>query len=56
MPAKAAELLEMLGVEDGERRGFEYAVLGRDGAYGVPRVDLGRGLEGALFLPLIVEE
>lgn len=56
MPAKAARLLEMLGVEAGERRGFEFAVLGRDGAYGVPRVGLGRGLEGALFLPLVVEE
>lgn len=54
MPGKMAELFEMLGVEEG-RRGWEDARLGKNGEYGVSRVDLGRGIDGALFPPLVAE-
>ncbi|KAI9829842.1 MAG: methionyl-tRNA synthetase [Thelocarpon superellum] len=50
MPTKAAELLAMLGVDDAARS-FEFTRLGADANYGIPRVQLGRGLEGVLFPP-----
>ena len=54
MPSKAAELLNMLGVDE-SRRTFEFTQLGKDVEYGVSKVDLGRGHKGALFPPLMSE-
>jgi methionyl-tRNA synthetase len=54
MPEKAAEMLDMLGV-DTTRRTFDDARLGIDLTYGVPLRDLGKGKAG-LFPPLAVED
>ncbi len=54
IPEKAAEMLDMLGV-DPARRTFEDAQLGADLTYGVPLRDLGKGKAG-LFPPLAVED
>jgi methionyl-tRNA synthetase len=51
MPAKAANLLDMLGVSD-DRRTFNDARVGADFTYGTSRVDLGKGKAGVLFPPL----
>lgn len=48
MPDAAKRLLDMLGVAE-DRRGFEWAVVGKDEGYGVPMVELGSGAEGVLF-------
>lgn len=52
MPDKARELLGMLGVDE-DQRSFDFARLGADSGYGVPKIDVGRGYIGALFPPLI---
>ena len=52
MPTKAAKLADMLGVEN-DRRSFEWAKVGADYGYGASKVDLGAGLDGVLFPPLI---
>ncbi|KAG9696961.1 hypothetical protein KCU95_g2972, partial [Aureobasidium melanogenum] len=52
MPAKAKQLLDMLGVA-GDRRGFADAQLGADKDYGVSRVPQGKGQAGVLFAPLM---
>ncbi|KAG9832782.1 hypothetical protein KCV05_g13319, partial [Aureobasidium melanogenum] len=52
MPAKAKQLLDMLGVAD-DRRGFADAQLGADKDYGVSRVPQGKGQAGVLFAPLM---
>ncbi|KAH0345923.1 hypothetical protein KCU81_g4087, partial [Aureobasidium melanogenum] len=52
MPAKAKQLLDMLGVAD-DRRGFADAQLGVDKDYGVSRVPQGKGQAGVLFAPLM---
>lgn len=52
MPDKMAQLADMLGVEEG-RRGVGFVGVGKDGGYGVPGVELGRGLVGVLFPPLV---
>lgn len=52
MPDKMHELLELLGV-DASRRTFKHAKLGGDDTYGVPKIDVGKGHQGALFPPLI---
>lgn len=54
IPDKAAEMLDMLGV-DPARRTFDDARLGVDFTYGVPLRDLGKGKAG-LFPPLAVED
>ncbi|OIW30253.1 methionyl-tRNA synthetase [Coniochaeta ligniaria NRRL 30616] len=54
IPDKAAEMLDMLGV-DPARRTFDDARLGADFTYGVPLQDLGKGKAG-LFPPLAVED
>ena len=51
MPQKAAELLDMLGVDDNHRT-VEYTKVGKDRDYGKSRVDLGSGEFGVLFPPL----
>lgn len=55
MPGKAAELLDMLGV-DTSKRSFDYAVYGIDSSYGVPKVSPGKGAFDALFPPLPLED
>ncbi|KAG9515959.1 hypothetical protein KCV07_g7099, partial [Aureobasidium melanogenum] len=52
MPAKAKQLLDMLGVAD-DRRNFADAQLGADKDYGVSRVPQGKGQAGVLFAPLM---
>jgi methionyl-tRNA synthetase len=54
IPDKAAEMLDMLGV-DPARRTFDDARLGADFTYGVPMRDLGKG-KVVLFPPLAVED
>ncbi|KAI4727797.1 hypothetical protein E4T49_04367 [Aureobasidium sp. EXF-10728] len=52
MPAKAKQLLDMLGVAD-DRRSFADAQLGADEDYGESRVPIGKGQAGVLFAPLL---
>ena len=52
MPAKAKQLLDMLGVAD-DKRGFADAQFGVDKDYGVSRVPIGKGQAGVLFAPLM---
>lgn len=52
MPAKAALLLDMLGVA-ADRRTADFAAPGRDYTYGTSEVALGKGELGTLFPPLI---
>ncbi|KAH0379412.1 hypothetical protein KCU92_g8199, partial [Aureobasidium melanogenum] len=52
MPAKAKQLLDMLGVAD-DRRSFADAQLGADKDYGVSRIPQGKGQAGVLFAPLM---
>ncbi|KAK6004936.1 hypothetical protein QM012_007715 [Aureobasidium pullulans] len=52
MPAKAKQLLDMLGVAD-DRRGFVDAQLSADKDYGVSRLPQGKGQAGVLFAPLM---
>ncbi|KAG9749646.1 hypothetical protein KCU75_g13778, partial [Aureobasidium melanogenum] len=52
MPAKAKQLLDMLGIAD-DRRSFADALLGADKDYGVSRVPQGKGQAGVLFAPLM---
>lgn len=54
MPGKAAQLLDMLGVDD-SRRTFDDARLGADYAYGETKVPLGKCAWDGLFPPLTVE-
>lgn len=54
IPDKAAEMLDMLGV-DPARRTFDDARLGADLTYGAPLRDPGKGKAG-LFPPLPVED
>jgi methionyl-tRNA synthetase len=54
MPRKAAELLDMIGV-DPSRRTYDDATFGGDFTYGVPIVPMGKGAFGGLFPPLPVE-
>lgn len=54
MPTKAAQLLDMIGVEE-SRRTFEDAKLGADDTYGIPIVPVGRDAWDGLFPPLPVE-
>ncbi|KAJ9645242.1 methionyl-tRNA synthetase [Coniosporium tulheliwenetii] len=51
VPNKAAQLLDMLGVQE-DRRSFEHARLGSDDSYGESSVELGRGPQSTLFPPL----
>ncbi len=51
MPDKAAQLLDMLGVDHG-RRGFSFARMDADDSYGSSFVELGRGYYHTLFPPL----
>jgi methionyl-tRNA synthetase len=55
MPGKAATLLDMLGVDESKRT-LDHARIGTDFDYGKAKVDLGRGVKGALFPPLISDE
>ncbi|KKY16749.1 putative methionyl-trna synthetase [Diplodia seriata] len=52
MPSKAAELLDMLGV-DTEKRSFEYAEVCKDFEYGISKVDLKKAV---LFPPMGIDE
>lgn len=54
MPAKAAQLLDMLGV-DKSKRSFEDAKRGADYEYGVPKASVGRDAWDGLFPPLPVD-
>ena len=54
MPGKAAQLLDMLGVDE-SRRTFDDAKLGADFDYGVPKVSVGRDAHDGLFPPLPIE-
>lgn len=57
MPQKADELLARLGVQNvPEKRSFDAAQYGADFDYGVPSVEVKKGVEGALFPPLITED
>ncbi|KAI5281580.1 methionyl-tRNA synthetase [Ascosphaera aggregata] len=57
IPEKASELLALLGVEDtAVKRGFEAARYCGDSDYGVPLVKVKKGVDGALFPPLITED
>lgn len=52
MPQKAAQLLDMLGVDE-FKRSFEFAAAGKDVDYGVSKVKLGKV---ALFPPIETDE
>ncbi|KAH9210318.1 tRNA synthetases class I (M)-domain-containing protein [Leptodontidium sp. 2 PMI_412] len=54
MPEKAAQLLDMIGVDE-SRRTFDDAKLGADDAYGTSKVPVGRDAWDGLFPPLPVE-
>jgi methionyl-tRNA synthetase len=54
MPSKAAQLLDMLGVDD-SKRSFDDGRLGADYDYGVPKVPLGKCAWDGLFPPLPVD-
>ena len=54
MPTKMHELLDMLGVKR-ESRTFGMARYCADREYGVPFIEVGRGLKGALFPPLVAQ-
>lgn len=53
MPEKAAEILNRLGVQ-GDRRGFDFARVHADNAYGFESAD--RKGDEALFPQLVIEE
>lgn len=55
MPEKAAQLLDMLGVDE-SRRTFDDAKLGVDVTYGEPKRALGKCAFDSLFPPLAVED
>ena len=55
MPGKAAQLLDMIGVDE-SRRGFKDAVLGADETYGEGIVPVGITAWDSLFPPLSVED
>ncbi|KAI5205121.1 hypothetical protein E4T39_03228 [Aureobasidium subglaciale] len=52
MPAKAKQLLDMLGVAE-DKRSFAEAQLGADKDYGTSKVPQGKGQAGVLFAPLM---
>ena len=54
MPAKAARLLDMLGVDE-SRRTFDHASFRADYDYGVPQLPVGRDAWDGLFPPLPVD-
>ena len=54
MPGKAADLLEMIGV-DKSRRTFAHTYLGIDETYGDAKIPVGKDAWSALFPPLSVE-
>lgn len=54
MPAKMKRMLDMLGVND-EKRTYRYAEYGTDFDFGVPKCDLGIGVDDSLFPPLTAE-
>lgn len=54
MPAKSAELLDMLGVDE-SRRTFADAKLGADFTYGEAKLPVGKTAWDGLFPPLSVE-
>jgi methionyl-tRNA synthetase len=54
MPAKATQLLDMLGVDE-SKRSFDDARLGADHDYGVPKIPVGRDAWDGLFPPLPVD-
>ena len=47
IPESAGRLLDLLGVQPGRRDG-EWCTIGKDDAYGVPMVELGKGEKGVL--------
>ena len=53
MPNKAAQLADMLGIQE-DRRTLAWAQLGKDQSYGASRIELGAGTNGTLFPPLAV--
>ncbi|TVY51260.1 putative methionine--tRNA ligase, mitochondrial [Lachnellula cervina] len=53
MPTKAAQLLDMLGVDEGHRT-FDYARLDADYTYGTPKLPSGKRDFDSLFPPLSV--
>ncbi|CZT02563.1 hypothetical protein WAI453_002094 [Rhynchosporium graminicola] len=55
MPEKAAQLLDMIGV-DKSRRTFDNAKLGADDTYGTAKIPVGRDAWDGLFPPLPVEK
>ncbi|CZT47516.1 probable METHIONYL-TRNA SYNTHETASE, mitochondrial [Rhynchosporium secalis] len=55
MPEKAAQLLDMIGV-DKSRRTFDHAKLGADDTYGTAKIPVGRDAWDGLFPPLPVEK
>ena len=54
MPSKAAQLLDLIGVDE-SRRAFKDAVLGSDETYGEGIAPLGKDAWDSLFPPLSVE-
>jgi methionyl-tRNA synthetase len=54
MPTKAAQLLDMLGVDESKRT-YDDAKLGADYNYGVPKTLVGRDAWDGLFPPLPVD-
>ena len=55
MPEKAAQLLDMLGVDESKRT-FDDAQLGADVTYGTPNRAIGKCAFDSLFPPLTVED
>jgi methionyl-tRNA synthetase len=54
MPGKAAQLLDMLGVDESKRT-FAHVRLRADYEYGLPKTPVGRDAWDGLFPPLPVE-
>jgi methionyl-tRNA synthetase len=55
IPAKAKELLDMLGVSD-ERRNWDWCSVGKDDGYGVPMIDVGAGKGFRQLFPVLVNQ
>lgn len=55
MPAKASQLLDMMGVDESKRT-FDDAMLGNDTTYGDPKIPVGTTAWDGLFPPLPVED
>jgi methionyl-tRNA synthetase len=54
MPTKAAQLLDMIGVDE-KHRSFDFSMLNKDKTYGTAKLPPGKSTWDSLFPPLPVE-